>query len=111
MTQPEPQPKVEAQRIRIFDTTLRDGEQSPGVALNHTQKLEIAHTLARLGVDVIEAGFPVASNGDFEAVEAIAKVRVRRARNQFWSLFQSVSTLRANSTLSGWSSIELASPA
>ncbi|KQR28028.1 2-isopropylmalate synthase [Deinococcus sp. Leaf326] len=62
-----------AERIRIFDTTLRDGEQSPGVALNHSQKLEIAHTLARLGVDVIEAGFPIASPGDLEGVSRIAR--------------------------------------
>ena len=58
--------------IRIFDTTLRDGEQSPGVALNTKEKIEIARQLARLGVDVIEAGFPIASQGDFEAVRAIA---------------------------------------
>src|SRR5205814_4009834 len=62
-----------AQRVTIFDTTLRDGEQSPGIALDVAEKLEIADQLARLGVDVIEAGFPVASQGDFEAVEAIAK--------------------------------------
>jgi len=60
-------------RVIIFDTTLRDGEQSPGISLNATEKLEIAHQLARLGVDVIEAGFPVASPGDFEAVQAIAR--------------------------------------
>src|SRR4051812_10499973 len=60
-------------RVIIFDTTLRDGEQSPGISLNATEKLEIAHQLARLGVDVIEAGFPIASNGDFEAVQAIAR--------------------------------------
>ena len=59
-------------RIRIFDTTLRDGEQSPGATLNHTQKLEIARQLEALGVDVIEAGFPISSTGDFEAVKAIA---------------------------------------
>ena len=59
--------------VRIFDTTLRDGEQSPGISLNTAEKLEIAHQLARLGVDVIEAGFPIASPGDFEAVEAIAR--------------------------------------
>ncbi|MBZ9716105.1 2-isopropylmalate synthase [Deinococcus multiflagellatus] len=67
MTQPQPA------RIRIFDTTLRDGEQSPGVALNHAQKLEIAHQLARMGVDVIEAGFPIASPGDLEGVSRIAR--------------------------------------
>ena len=59
--------------VRIFDTTLRDGEQSPGISLNTAEKLEIAHQLARLGVDVIEAGFPIASPGDFEAVQAIAR--------------------------------------
>jgi 2-isopropylmalate synthase len=60
-------------RVIIFDTTLRDGEQSPGISLNTTEKLEIAHQLARLGVDVIEAGFPISSPGDFEAVQAIAR--------------------------------------
>ena len=60
-------------RVIIFDTTLRDGEQSPGISLNATEKLEIANQLARLGVDVIEAGFPIASPGDFEAVQAIAR--------------------------------------
>ena len=61
------------ERVLIFDTTLRDGEQSPGISLNTAEKLEIAHQLARLGVDVIEAGFPIASPGDFEAVQAIAR--------------------------------------
>ncbi|WP_320673214.1 2-isopropylmalate synthase [Patulibacter defluvii] len=60
-------------RVIIFDTTLRDGEQSPGISLNKGEKLEIAHQLARLGVDVIEAGFPIASPGDFDAVQAIAR--------------------------------------
>ncbi len=60
-------------RVTVFDTTLRDGEQSPGISLNTDEKLEIAHQLARLGVDVIEAGFPIASPGDFEAVQAIAR--------------------------------------
>ncbi|HKI59092.1 MAG TPA: 2-isopropylmalate synthase [Trueperaceae bacterium] len=59
--------------IKIFDTTLRDGEQSPGVALNTKEKVEIARQLARLGVDVIEAGFPIASEGDFQAVREIAR--------------------------------------
>jgi 2-isopropylmalate synthase len=59
--------------IRIFDTTLRDGEQSPGVALNAQEKLEIARQLARLGVDIIEAGFPIASLGDAEAVKTVAQ--------------------------------------
>ncbi len=59
--------------IKIFDTTLRDGEQSPGVALNTKEKVEIARQLARLGVDVIEAGFPIASEGDFQSVREIAR--------------------------------------
>ena len=61
-------PPESPDRVLIFDTTLRDGEQSPGISLNTTEKLEIAHQLARLGVDIIEAGFPIASPGDFEAV-------------------------------------------
>ncbi|MDO8136944.1 MAG: 2-isopropylmalate synthase [Candidatus Brocadiales bacterium] len=60
-------------RILIFDTTLRDGEQSPGVTLNIQEKLQIARQLALLGVDVIEAGFPIASQGDFDAVRSIAE--------------------------------------
>ena len=60
--------------VKIFDTTLRDGEQSPGISLDVGEKLEIAEQLARLGVDVIEAGFPISSDGDFESVEAISKV-------------------------------------
>ncbi|HWX88522.1 MAG TPA: 2-isopropylmalate synthase [Solirubrobacteraceae bacterium] len=63
----------ERDRVRVFDTTLRDGEQSPGIALNRQEKLEIAHQLARLGVDIIEAGFPITSPGDFESVQAIAR--------------------------------------
>ena len=64
---------MDPNRVIIFDTTLRDGEQSPGISLNTNEKLEIAHQLARLGVDVIEAGFPIASPGDFQAVQAIAR--------------------------------------
>jgi 2-isopropylmalate synthase len=60
-------------RLIIFDTTLRDGEQSPGASMNLREKLEVAHALKDLGVDVIEAGFPIASPGDFEAVQAIAR--------------------------------------
>ena len=66
-------PSEDANRVHIFDTTLRDGEQSPGISLNTAEKVEIAQQLARLGVDVIEAGFPITSPGDFEAVEAIAR--------------------------------------
>src|SRR5215203_7231903 len=65
--------KDSADQVHIFDTTLRDGEQSPGISLNTQEKVEIAQQLARLGVDVIEAGFPITSPGDFEAVEAIAR--------------------------------------
>lgn len=61
------------EQVLIFDTTLRDGEQSPGISLNEAEKLEIAGQLARLGVNIIEAGFPVASQGDFEAVNNISK--------------------------------------
>src|SRR5882724_8632537 len=68
---------MEPARITIFDTTLRDGEQSPGCSRNVPEKLRMAHQLDRLGVDVIEAGFPIASEGDFAAVQAIGAV-VRR---------------------------------
>src|ERR1700728_2977173 len=68
MTTPE-----DPNRLLIFDTTLRDDEQSPGISLNASEKLEIAQQLARLGVDVIEAGFPIASPGDFEGVQGIAR--------------------------------------
>ncbi len=65
--------QTQADRVIIFDTTLRDGEQSPGATLNPEQKLVIAHQLARLGVDVIEAGFAISSPGDFESVQNIAR--------------------------------------
>jgi 2-isopropylmalate synthase len=68
---------AERAHITIFDTTLRDGEQSPGCSMNRPEKLRLAHQLDRLGVDVIEAGFPIASDGDFESVKAIAAA-VRR---------------------------------
>src|ERR671916_2220169 len=60
-------------RLIIFDTTLRDGEQSPGASMNLAEKLQVAHALKELGVDVIEAGFPIASPGDFESVREIAR--------------------------------------
>ena len=60
-------------RVLIFDTTLRDGEQSPGCSLNSSEKLEIARQLALLKVDVIEAGFPISSPGDFDAVRSVAQ--------------------------------------
>ena len=67
----------EQENVLIFDTTLRDGEQSPGATMSHTEKLEIAELLDEMGVDIIEAGFPIASEGDFQAVSEIAK----RSRN------------------------------
>ncbi len=70
---------MERTRITIFDTTLRDGEQSPGCSMRLDEKLRMARQLDRLGVDVIEAGFPIASDGDFEAVQAVAQ-EVRRPR-------------------------------
>src|SRR5262245_59644835 len=62
-----------SETVRIFDTTLRDGEQSPGCSMNLGEKLALARQLERLGVDVIEAGFPIASEGDFESVKAVAE--------------------------------------
>jgi 2-isopropylmalate synthase len=66
-------PLAPTDRVRVFDTTLRDGEQAPGAGLTAAEKLEVARHLVRLRVDVIEAGFPAASNGDFEAVRRIAQ--------------------------------------
>ena len=60
-------------RVLIFDTTLRDGEQSPGATMTHAEKLEIAGLLDEMGVDIIEAGFPISSPGDFQSVRAISK--------------------------------------
>jgi 2-isopropylmalate synthase len=69
--------KSEKDRVVIFDTTLRDGEQSPGATMTHEEKIEVADLLDQMGVDIIEAGFPIASEGDFAAVHEIAK----RAKN------------------------------
>ena len=63
--------------ITIFDTTLRDGEQSPGCSMNGKEKVRMGYQLDRLGVDIIEAGFPIASEGDFDAVRALAR-EIRR---------------------------------
>src|ERR1700760_911958 len=60
-------------QVVFFDTTLRDGEQSPGCTMHHHEKLRMAHMLATVGVDVIEAGFPIAADGDFSSVRAIAQ--------------------------------------
>src|SRR5689334_10668589 len=68
-----PNKQDSAGRVIIFDTTLRDGEQSPGASMNLAEKLQVAHALKELGVDVIEAGFPIASQGDFGSVQAIAR--------------------------------------
>ena len=65
-----------SEKVVIFDTTLRDGEQSPGISLDVGEKLEIAGQLARLGVDYIEAGFPIASQGDFDAVHALSLIHI-----------------------------------
>jgi 2-isopropylmalate synthase len=66
--------QADKNRVLIFDTTLRDGEQSPGATMSHDEKLEIATLLDDMGVDIIEAGFPIASDGDFAAVSEIAKL-------------------------------------
>ena len=71
-------PAAAKDRVLIFDTTLRDGEQCPGATMTLEEKLEVAELLDAMGVDIIEAGFPIASNGDFEAVCLIAK-RVKNA--------------------------------
>src|SRR5882724_13211658 len=63
----------EKDRVVVFDTTLRDGEQSPGATMTHEEKLEVAEVLDAMGVDIIEAGFPIASEGDFAAVHEVAK--------------------------------------
>ena len=65
--------KLDDDRIIIFDTTLRDGEQSPGFSMNLTEKIRMAEALTELGIDVMEAGFPIASIGDYESVKAIAE--------------------------------------
>ena len=67
-----------SRKIVIFDTTLRDGEQSPGASMNLAEKMELAAALVDLGVDVIEAGFPIVSPGDFQAVAEISKNADRR---------------------------------
>src|SRR4029079_11461706 len=67
-------PVSDKDRVIIFDTTMRDGEQSPGASMSLDEKLELAKILEEMKVDVIEAGFPIASNGDFEAVRAISEI-------------------------------------
>ena len=69
----QPQTDQTDNRVLIFDTTLRDGEQSPGASMTLEEKLQVAELLDEMGVDVIEAGFPIASNGDFESVQEVAR--------------------------------------
>ena len=73
-TETRDEDRMDANRVIIFDTTLRDGEQSPGCSMNLEEKLQVAAALEELKVDVIEAGFPIASNGDFEAVSEVSKL-------------------------------------
>src|ERR1700752_3632868 len=73
-----PPTQSERDRVIIFDTSLRDGEQSPGATMTHEEKLEVAELLDEMGVDIIEAGFPIASEGDFAAVHEIAQ-RTKKA--------------------------------
>ncbi|HRH45698.1 MAG TPA: 2-isopropylmalate synthase, partial [Pyrinomonadaceae bacterium] len=64
---------MQVEKIEIFDTTLRDGEQSPGCSMNLKEKIRLAKKLEDLGVDILEAGFPIASEGDYEAVKAVSE--------------------------------------
>lgn len=100
-----------SEKILIFDTTLRDGEQSPGASMNLEEKLRIAALLEEMGVDIIEAGFPIASNGDFEAVQSIAKTvkasqvaglarASRRDIDRAWEALQSARYPRIHTFLS-----------
>ena len=73
----ETAPPRDKDRVLIFDTTMRDGEQAPGASMSLAEKLELAKILEELGVDIIEAGFPIASNGDFEAVREVSKIVTR----------------------------------
>jgi 2-isopropylmalate synthase len=73
MTTPTSTSGQGTQKVHIFDTTLRDGEQAPGCSMTTPEKLRMAAKLAELGVDIMEAGFPVASTGDFEAVEKVSR--------------------------------------
>src|ERR1700760_5048144 len=69
-----PAPSSERDRVIVFDTTMRDGEQSPGASMSLEEKIELAKILEEMRVDVIEAGFPIASNGDFEAVRRVSEI-------------------------------------
>jgi isopropylmalate/homocitrate/citramalate synthase len=69
-------------KIFIFDTTLRDGEQVPGCKLNTSEKVDLALQLEELGVDIIEAGFPISSPGDFESVESISRIIIKKIKKK-----------------------------
>src|ERR1700722_13452412 len=73
MSRPKGFSMAASNQIVFFDTTLRDGEQSPGCTMHHAEKLRMAHQIAALGVDVLEAGFAIASDGDFAAIQAVAR--------------------------------------
>ena len=89
-------------RVVIFDTTLRDGEQSPGATMSHIEKLEIAELLDEMGVDIIEAGFPIASEGDFYAVKEIAQlakkftVRIEGATQGSGVIIENIKSINRN---------------
>src|SRR5918998_997528 len=89
-------------RVQIFDTTLRDGEQSPGISLSVEEKVEVAQQLARLKVDVIEAGFPITSEGDFESVSRIA-AEVRGPR------ITGLSRIHEEDIVRAWEAVKLSS--
>src|SRR5579884_119356 len=92
--------KFMSEQVLIFDTTLRDGEQSPGCSMNLEEKLEMARQLDRLGVDILEAGFPIASDGDFEAVQAVA-AEIRRPIIAALARANEVDIARAGEALKG----------
>ena len=95
--------------VRIFDTTLRDGEQSPGASMTSRQKLDIARQLSKLGVDIIEAGFPVASPDDFEAVKAIAmEVGNEVHEDGYVPVICGLSRTRENDLKTAWEAVKLA---
>ena len=76
----------EKNRVYIFDTTMRDGEQSPGASMSLEEKIQISRVFYELGVDIIEAGFPIASPGDFEAVTEVSKI----LKNQFLVVYPDI---------------------
>ncbi|WPT10746.1 2-isopropylmalate synthase 2 [Picochlorum sp. SENEW3] len=95
--------------VRIFDTTLRDGEQSPGASMTSEQKLDIARQLSKLGVDIIEAGFPVASPDDFEAVKAIAtEVGNEVHPDGYVPVICGLSRTRENDLKTAWEAVKMA---